>query len=309
MASLQSVHVGRPPYDRIVASRRVNGTPRPMPVLPRGPADQRRHRLRANPQPPCPRRSDPHGRVAALKARADRLGLVARIDRHRPTSRRPLAMGTPLVRAARKRAVWPGSTRAWAAWAHQTSVHRLVDSRPAARTSPSGWAQLEAVSGLALAAIAAELPRTGVHDFQLPLDPLCDDTSHLCTDLASGHERAACAQRGHSQPTRFDRRPCRLARLVARDTHIPRDAAIDAGQTVEAPRVPASLTAIRQRVERVVGHGAELPLVDAQGHHATPHHAWGDQRPGPSVTSHVLPPQPARRAMSTTAYALWGTGP
>jgi len=41
--------------------------------------------------------------------------------------------------------------------------------------------------------------------------------------------------------------------LVARDGQVPRYADIDEGNTVDATRFPASLTAIRQRVERVVG--------------------------------------------------------
>jgi hypothetical protein len=41
--------------------------------------------------------------------------------------------------------------------------------------------------------------------------------------------------------------------LVARDEQVPRYADIDDGHTVEATRFPASLTAIRQRVARVVG--------------------------------------------------------
>ena len=40
MASLQKVKVGRQSYYRIVESRRVNGKPRPVPILHLGTADQ-----------------------------------------------------------------------------------------------------------------------------------------------------------------------------------------------------------------------------------------------------------------------------
>jgi len=220
MASLQRVQVGRHTYYRIVESRRVNGKPRPIPVLPLGTADQLLQRLLPHAQPPFTLRSYQHGDVAALKAMADRLGLVALIDRHLPTSRRPLSIGTPLVLAAINRAVWPCSKRAWASWAQRTSVHRLFNSHPEALTSQYFWDQMDAVAGGALEAIEAELTRAVVQDFQLKLDTLFYDTSNFFTYLASSNERST-AQRGHSTQKRFALRQLSLALLVARDGHIP----------------------------------------------------------------------------------------
>ena len=54
MASLQRVKVGRHTYYRIVESRRVNGKPRPIPVLHLGTADQLLQRLLTHPSPPSP---------------------------------------------------------------------------------------------------------------------------------------------------------------------------------------------------------------------------------------------------------------
>jgi transposase len=253
MASLQRVKVGRHTYYRIVESRRVNGKPRPIPVLHLGTADQLLQRLLTHSQPPFILRSYQHGEVAALKAMADRLGLVALIDRHLPASRRPLSIGTTLVLAAINRAVWPCSKRAWAVWAQRTSLPHLFARRPEALTSQSCWDQMDAVSGIAWEAIEAALTRTVVHDFQLKLDTLFYDTSNFFTYLASGNERSTLAQRGHSQAKRFDLRQFSLALLVARDGQIPLYADIYDGNTVDARRFPDSLTAIRQRVERVVG--------------------------------------------------------
>ena len=55
---------------------------------------------------------------------------------------------------------------------------------------------MDAVSGVALEAIEAELTRTVVDDFHLKLDTLFYDTANCFTSLASGHERSAIAQRG-----------------------------------------------------------------------------------------------------------------
>src|SRR5262249_47420263 len=136
MASIQKIKAGRHTSYRLVESRRVNGTPRPIPLLHLGTADQLLNRLLTHTQPQFTLRSYQHGDVAALKAMADRLGLVALIDHHCPASRRPLSIGTTLVLAALNRAVWPCSKRAWATWAHQASVHRLFDLQPPALTSP-----------------------------------------------------------------------------------------------------------------------------------------------------------------------------
>ena len=122
MASLQKVKVGRQSYYRIVESRRVNGKPRPVPILHLGTVDQLLQRLLAHSEPQLTVRSYQHGDVAALKAMADRLGLVALMDRHLPPSRRPLSIGTTLLLAAINRAIWPCSKRGWAAWAQRAGA-------------------------------------------------------------------------------------------------------------------------------------------------------------------------------------------
>jgi hypothetical protein len=171
-------------------------------VLHLGTADQLLNRLLTHAHPQFTLRSYQPGAVAALQAMADRLGLVALIDHHCPPSRRPLSVGTTLVLAAIHRAVWPCSKRAWAPWAQGTSLHRLYDIRPEALTSQYVWAQMDAVSGLAVEAVEAELTRKILQDFQLKLDTLFYDTSNVFTSLDSGNERCTLAQRGHSTQKR-----------------------------------------------------------------------------------------------------------
>lgn len=77
MASLQKVKVKGYTYWRIVQSRRVNGKPRAIPIMHLGTADQLLQRLLNAPQGVLRVSSVQHGDVAALKAMADRLGLVA----------------------------------------------------------------------------------------------------------------------------------------------------------------------------------------------------------------------------------------
>jgi transposase len=206
MASIQKVKAGRHTYYRSVGSRGINGKPRPIPLLHLGTADQLLNALLTNTQPQFALRSYQHGDLAVLKAMADRLGLVALIDHHCPTSRRPLSIGTTLVLAALKRAVWPCSKRAWAPGAQRPSVHRLFNIHPETLTSQYFWDQMDAVSGIALETIEAELTRKVVHDCHLHLDTLFYDTSNFFTYLDSGNERCTLAQRGHSKQKRFDLR-------------------------------------------------------------------------------------------------------
>lgn len=309
MASIQKVKAGRHTYYRIVESRRINGKPRPVPLLHLGTADQLLHRLLTQAQPQFTLRSYQHGDVAALKAMADRLGLVALIDRHCPTSRRPLSIGTTLALAALNRAVWPCSKRAWAPWAQRTSVPHLFDLRPEILTSQYFWDQMDAVSGIALEEIEAELTGTVVHDFHLTLDTLFYDTSNFFTYLASGNERSTLVQRGRSKQKRFDLRQFSLALLVTRDGQIPLYADVYEGNRVDATRFPDSLTAIRQRMERLVGHLEDLTLVYDKGNNSKHNQTLVDQLPVHYVASLVLTQHPELSTIPTTAYTPLETGP
>ena len=100
MASLQKHIVSGHTYWRIVESRRVDGKPRPVPIMYLGTADQLLNRLLDAPQGKLRLRSFQHGDVAALKAAADRLGVVSIIDRHVGKKAHKLSVGTTLLLAA-----------------------------------------------------------------------------------------------------------------------------------------------------------------------------------------------------------------
>jgi hypothetical protein len=146
MASLQRLRIKGHSYWRIVESRRINGKPRPVPILYLGSADQLLQRLLAGPPGPLRLRSYQHGDVAALKAVADQLDLVSIIDGCVKQSRRSLSVGTSLLLAAINRAVKPRSKRAWAAWAEGTSLAHLFALRPQTLTSQHFWDQMDTIS-------------------------------------------------------------------------------------------------------------------------------------------------------------------
>jgi hypothetical protein len=120
---------------------------------------------------------------------ANRLDLVALIDRHLPSTRRAFSMGTTLLLAALNRAVWPCSKRSGASWAEHTSLAHLFALQPAALTSQFVWDPMDVISGPALEAIAAEWTRKVIHDLTLSLDTLFYDTTNCLTYLARARPR------------------------------------------------------------------------------------------------------------------------
>ena len=266
MASLQRHVVNGRTYWRIVESRRVNGKPRAVPLLYLGSADSLLQRLLEAPAGRLPIRSFQHGDVAALKAAADRLGVVSIIDKHVSKQRCGLSVGTTLLLGALNRAVRPRSKRAWAAWAAKTSLHRLFPAlKPAKLTSQFFWDQMDCVSPKALQAIERDLTKAVVRKLGIELDTLFYDTTNFFTYIASTNSRPKLPQRGRSKQKRSDLRLFGLALLVSRDGQIPLCSQIYEGNKIDSKLFPESLSLIRQRLADLSADIQELTIVYDKG--------------------------------------------
>ena len=253
-------------YWRIVESRRVNGKPRPVPVLYLGSADDLLNRLLEAPGGALRVQSFQHGDVAALKAAADRLGVVSIIDRHVGKRARGLSVGTTLLLAALNRAVRPRSKRGWAGWAGQTSLHRLfAELRVAQLSSQFFWDQMECVALEALRGIEDELTRVAVEQLGIKLDTLFYDVTNFFTFTASTNERPRLPQRGRSKQKRSDLRLFSLALLVSREGQIPLCSHLYEGNRIDAKSFPDSLTRIRERLARLTVDIEQVTLVYDKG--------------------------------------------
>ena len=158
-------------------------------------------------------------------------------------------MGTTLLLAAINRAIQPRSKRGWAAWAAETSLHRLFPGlKPDTLTSQFFWDQMSCVSLEALAAIEGELTATVVRELGVQLDTLFYDTTNFFTYIASTNTRAKLPQRGKSKQKRADLRLFGLALLVSRDGQIPLCSQVYEGNKVDCQLFPDSLSRIRQRL-------------------------------------------------------------
>jgi len=253
MVSLAKVKAGGRTYWRIVESRRVNGKPRPVPILNLGTADALLERLLNAPEGHLRIQSFQHGDVAALKAVADRLGVERILERHlqklRKPKRRRLPIARTLLLAALNRAVRPRSKRAWAKWAQGTSLHRLFSGlEPETLTSQHFWDQMDCVPMEALAAIEEELTKAVVKELGIQLDTLLYDTTNFFTFIASTNKRSSLTSRGHNKQKRHDLRQFNLALLVARDGHIPLCSHVYEGKRVDVEVFDESLTKIRERL-------------------------------------------------------------
>ena len=266
MASLQKHRVAGRTYWRIVESRRIRGKPRPVPLLYLGSADELLNRLLQAPQGELRIRSFQHGDVAALKAAADRLGVVEIIDRHVPERARGLSIGTTLLLAALNRAIRPRSKRAFAAWAQQTSLARLFPQVQLEQlTSQFFWDQMDCVKLETLRAIEDELTQRIVRELGIKLDTLFYDATNFFTFIASTNLRPELPQRGHSKQKRSDLRLFCLALLVSREGHIPLCSQVYEGNRVDVRSFPDSLTLIRERLGKLSVEVDQITLVYDKG--------------------------------------------
>ena len=108
---------------------------------------------------------------------------------------------------------------------------------------------------------------------------------------ARANLRSDLAQRGHSKQKRTDLRQCSLALLVARDGQIPLYASVYEGNQVDAKQFPDSLTAIRQRLEHLVGQIEALTRVYDKGNNAKANQALVELLRQVAERKHATPAQ------------------
>ena len=281
MVSMDKVRSGGRTYWRIVESRRVNGKPRPVPILNLGTAEALLDRLLRAPEGHVRIQSFQHGDVAALKAAADRLGVERILERQLRKLRKPKWRKLPIERtlllAALNRAVQPRSKRAWAGWAKGTSLHRLFPGLEIETlTSQHFWDQMDCVPLEALSAMEEDLTKVIVKELGVRLDTLLYDTTNFFTFIASTNTKSQLTSRGRSKQKRHDLRLFNLALLVARDGHIPLCSRVYEGRQVDVAVFPESLTKIRKRLASLSLDLEDVTLVYDKGNNSKKNQALID---------------------------------
>jgi transposase len=307
VASLQKHKVAGHTYWRIVESRRIDGKPRPVPVMQLGTADALLDRLLHAPAGSLRLRSFGHGDVAALWAAAQRLDVVSVIDQHVPKKRRALSVGQTLLLAALNRAIRPRSKRGFAAWAATTSIERFVPRLKVKKlTSQYFWDQMDLVPLEALRTIEEDLTRRVVSELDVDLDTLFYDTTNYFTYVATTNKQSTLTQRGHSKQKRADLRLFGLALLVDRTKGLPLLSHVYEGNRVDSKLFPEALTRIRERLEKLDVDLTQLTVVYDKGNLSKKNQAEVDRAPFGYVASLTPHHHPNLMAIPLASYRRLG---
>jgi len=288
MASLQPIRTKGRTYWRIVESRRVNGKPRPVPLLYLGTADALLEKLlEGGTSGPLRIQSFEHGSVAALKAAADRLGLADLIDQQVPgQSRVGLSVGQTLVLAALNRACHPCSKRAFREWAGTTSLARFYPETDLdTLSSQVFWDQMNTLSEEALGRIETELVRATLAALNVTLDTLFFDTTNFFTYIDSTNDRAQLPRRGHSKQHRTDLRQVGLGLLVSREGQLPLLSMVYPGNENDVTSFPKALGLLRERLLALGLPLEQLTIVFDRGNNSHDNFKLVDQGPNGYVAA------------------------
>lgn len=299
MASLQPLKIGGHTYWRIVESRRINGKPRPVPVLYLGRADDLLARLRSEESVRV--RSFSHGAVAALWNVAKELDVAGTIDRHlalsgRRSRRGPqdgqgqlpprvhdgLSVGQSLTLVVIGRACKATSKRGFYDWAKTTTLSELAKIDDLEKLdSQHFWDQMDQVPIEQISAIEEEIVRRALELYNIPVDTLLYDGTNFFTFIASTNDRTKVAQRGKNKQKRNDLRQVSIAMVCTRQHGIPLWHQTYEGQVADAtsffdffPSICQRLKALKIGVDTVtvvydkgnVSH-ANQARVDTSGLH------------------------------------------
>ena len=279
MASLQPVRVKGHTYWRIVESRRVNGRPRPVPVLYLGKADDLLARLRGSDSLQV--RSLAHGHVAALFALASELDVAGAIDRalassgrrspspssppRPPVSSDGLSIGQSLVLAAVGRVCHPTSKRGFSKWARTTTLNEVAAVDVVRLSSQHFWDQMDQLPVEAIPVIERDVVARVLKRFEIPLDTLLFDATNFFTFIATTNKRAALPARGHQKQKRDDLRQVSVALLSSRGSGIPLWHCTYDGNISDAKCFARVLPLLRARLHELGRDLESLTLVFDKG--------------------------------------------
>jgi hypothetical protein len=222
-----------------IASRRVNGKPRPVPLLYLGKADDLLARLRSS--APLRIHSLSLGAVAALWSLASELEIQAILDRHLASSgcrasekgalRRAappppvrsdgLSVGQSLSLIVVGCACHPTSKRAFSPWARQNILGALAGMDLDPLTSQHFWKQMDQVPVPILQLLERDILYAILSRFPMALDTLLFDATNFFTFIASTNTRIPMAARGKQKQKRNDLRQIGVTVLCSRTASIP----------------------------------------------------------------------------------------
>ncbi len=283
MASIQAKVSRGQKYYYIVASKRVNGKPRPVVLEYLGKPETLLQRLRG--ESTVRIRSYAHGHVATLLAIAEQLKVVETINTHIPLNKHKrlphrdgLSVGQSLLLAAIGRACCPTSKRGWAGWAKTTSLYLWRGQQLEELTSQHFWDQMDVIPVAAITKIERDVVQQVCQQYQIKPDLLLYDTTNFFTYIASTNTRPKLPKRGKNKQRRIDLRQISLALMVSKEHQLPLFHQVYEGSQVDVTTFSNVLQSLTERLTFVFTELESLTIVYDKGNNSKKNQALVDDQ-------------------------------
>lgn len=272
MASLLKKIINGKPYYYARECRRVDGRPKIVWQKYLGRVDDIVARCSAEAPSPAGTPTEAvvrdFGAVMALYDLAQRLDLVAHIDRHVPKGGRGPSVGTYLLVATINRCVAPCSKAAIAEWFASTTLGRHLPFESGQLTSQRFWDNMDRVSRAAIEAIERDVVTQMVRDFDVDLRRVLFDATNFFTFIDTFNTRSTLAQRGHSKEGRKALRIVGLALLVTADFHLPLLHRTYPGNQTDAPTFKSLTDSLVTRYRQIADGIEHITIIFDKGNNS-----------------------------------------
>jgi transposase len=303
MATIRKQKVGKYTYWQIVESKRVDGKPRPVVLMHLGTAEQLLYKLKGGPLQKKIK-SYSHGAVNALWTIAKEMNLPSIFTHHFSSQKREnLLVGESLLLASIHRAIKPGSKRAFAEFARQTTLPKIAGFDPDRLDSQHFWDQMDTVTDAQLEKVEKEITLKMIEKGLFSTRFLFYDLTNFFTYIATENNKTCLAQRGKNKQKRNDLRQFGLAQVVTKEFLIPIFSEVYEGNEADEKLFIPYLTRLRQKLEELNFNIEEFTIVFDKGSNSKKNFACLDQFKMPYVAS--LTPVYHEDLLSIPVWRYW----
>jgi transposase len=275
MASLQHRISNGQKYWHIVESRRVNGKPRPIPILYLGKADDILKRFQGGICKNIKCKSFSHGSVAALLKIAEEIGVSDIINKYVPKNKKNekqirdgMTVGGSLTLRAIEKVCNPCSNREFYTWAKTTSLEYLLRVSLAKMDSQHFWDQMNELPVSVIPKIEEEIVRRVIEIEKISLDTLLLDATNFFTFINTTNNRCTIAQRGKNKKGRNNLRQVGILLVVSRDDIIPLFHETYDGNKSDSKIFNATINKITDRLHSIAPDLEGLTLIFDRGNNS-----------------------------------------
>jgi len=275
MASLQHRKSGNHKYWYIVESRRVNGKPRPIPIMYLGKVDNLLKRLQSSFHENIRCKSFAHGAVAALLRVAEDIGVIDIINQYiqpnkkgKKQIRDGLTVGASLTLRAIEKVCHPCSNSEFNSWAKSSSLEYLLSISCAKMDSQHFWDQMNELDISDIPKIEADIVRRVIQIENIPLNTLLLDATNFFTFINTTNSRCSIAQRGKNKKGRNDLRQVGILLVVSRKDIIPLFHETYEGNKADSKIFSATIDKITQRLSEITDDLENLTVVFDRGNNS-----------------------------------------